>query len=197
MSVPAANIRLMSGTTPSPSVVEAAVRAEDAGRVRGLLRGATEQDRRALAKALKPLLDGPPFGLPGPVIVHSAREGLEFIFGQLAASAAREETEEPPDPRQEWHQLSQTPAFAALAVGVAGGRVTADRALDECRGRDWHVSDAEWDAIAGVLADRKPPWLAELIDARLRGRAAPRRRRRLAAGPAADPARGDRAARAP
>src|SRR4029077_18840629 len=40
-------------------------------------------------------------------------------------------------------------------------------ALDECNGRDHHVSDAEWAVIAGVLADRNPPWLAELVDTRL------------------------------
>lgn len=116
-------------SAPDAAAVEAAVRAEDAAAVRELLADATEADRRFLAKALKPLLEGP---------------------------------------KWDW-ELRRTPAFAALAVGVAGGRAAADRALEECHGRDYKVSGAEWAAIAGVLADRDPPWLDELVDSKLRG----------------------------
>ena len=151
------------------AAVEAAVRAEDVSAVRELLADATEADRRALAKALKPLLAGPEWELPEPIVFTSIEDGLAFIRSQMTATMRGEEPEPPTGERErrEWRQLSRTPAFAALAVGVAGGRAATGRALDECRGRDHHVSDAEWAAVAGVLADRNPPWLAELVDARL------------------------------
>lgn len=78
-------------SAPDAAAVEAAVRAEDAAAVRELLADATEADRRALAKTLKPLLDGP-----------------------------------------KWE--GETPAFAALAVGVAGGLAAAYGALSGCHG---------------------------------------------------------------
>jgi hypothetical protein len=156
-------------SAPDAAAVEAAVRAEDVSAVRELLADATEADRRALAKALKPLLAGPAWELPEPIVFTSIEDGLAFMRSQMTATARGEEPEPPAGERErrEWRQLSLTPAFAALAVGVAGGRAAAGRALDECRGRDHHVSDEDWAAVAGVLADRNPPWLAELVDARL------------------------------
>ena len=147
------------------------MRAEDASAVRELLAEATEADRRALAKALKPLLEGPKWELPEPIVFTSIDDGLAFMHSHMAAKMRGEEPEPSASERerQEWGQLSRTPAFAALAVGVAGGRVAAGRALDECRGHAYRVSDAECAAIAGVLADRNPPWLAELVDTRLGG----------------------------
>lgn len=145
------------------------MRAEDASAVRELLAEATEADRRALAKALKPLLEGPRWELPEPIVFTSLDDGLAFMHSQMAAQMRGEEPEPSASERelQEWGQLSRTPAFAALAVGVAGGRAAAGRALDECHGRAYHVSDAECAAIAGVPADRNPPWLAELVNTRL------------------------------
>ena len=147
------------------------MRAEDASAVRELLAEATEADRRALAKALKPLLEGPKWELPEPIVFTSIDDGLAFMHSQMAAKMRGEEPEPSASERerQEWGQLSRTPAFAALAVGVAGGRAAAGRALDECRGRAYRVSDAECAAIAGVLADRNPLWLAQLVDTRLGG----------------------------
>jgi hypothetical protein len=145
-------------SAPDAAALHAAVRAEDASAVRELLADATEADRRALAKALKTLLKGPKLEQPRPFRIASAGDAAAII--QMVAS----------DPQgQDWWDLSHTPAFAALAVGVAGGRAVADRALGECHGRDFDVSDADWAAIAGVLADRNPPWLGELVDTRLRG----------------------------
>jgi hypothetical protein len=158
-------------SAPDAAAVEAAVRAQDASAVRELLADATEAGRRALAKALKPLLDGPERELPKPIVFTSIEDGMTFMHSQMLATMRGEE----PEPsagereRQDWWQLSRTPAFAALAVGVAGGRAAAGRALNECYGHDYHVSDADWAAIAGVLSDRNPPWLAELVEARLRG----------------------------
>jgi Family of unknown function (DUF6493) len=158
-------------STPDAAAVEAAVRSEDTSGVRELLAEATEADRRALAKALKSLLAGPDWELPQPIVFTSIEDGLAFMHSQMAATMRGEEPEPPASEREreEWWQLSKTPAFTALAVGVAGGRAAADRTLNECHGRDHHVSDAEWAAIAGVLADRNPPWLAELADVRLSG----------------------------
>jgi hypothetical protein len=158
-------------SAPDAAAVEAAVRAEDASAVRELLAEATEADRRALAKALKPLLEGPKWELPEPIVFTSIEDGLAFMHSQMAAKMRGEEAEPAASERerQEWGQQSRTPAFAALAVGVAGGRAAAERALDECHGRDYRVSDAECATIAGVLADRNPPWLAELVDTRLGG----------------------------
>jgi hypothetical protein len=104
-------------------------------------------------------------------VFTSIEDGLAFMYSQMAATMRGEEPDPPASQREreEGWQLSKTPAFTALAVGVAGGRAAADRTLNECHGRDYHVSDAEWAAIAGVLADRNPPWLAELADARLSG----------------------------
>jgi hypothetical protein len=158
-------------SAPDAAAVEAAVRAEDASGVRALLADATEADRRALAKTLKPLLEGPAWELPEPIVFTSLADGLAFVRSQMTATMRGQEPEPSAGERErrEWWQLSGTVAFAALAVGIAGGRAAAGRALDECRGRDYHVSDAELAVIAGVLADRNPPWLAELADARLRG----------------------------
>lgn len=159
-------------SAPDAAAVEAAVRAEDAAAVRELLADATEADRRALAKALKPLLEGPKWELPAPAILTNLEDGMAFTRGQMTASIRFQAPEPSPDERarQDWHELCQTPAFAVLAVGVAGGLAAADRALSGYHGRDYRVSGTEWAVIAGVLADRNPPWLAELADARLRSR---------------------------
>ncbi len=142
-------------TAPDAATLEGAVRAEDAALVRELLRDATEGDRRALARALKPLLEGPQWELPRPVVFDSLEGGVAFIVGKMAEKMAG--VEEKPaageQARRDWWQLSQTLAFAALAVGVAGGRNAADSALNECHEQDWHVADAEYKALAGVLAD--------------------------------------------
>jgi len=158
-------------SAPDAAAVEAVVRAEDASAVRELLAEATEADRRARGKALKPLLEGPKWELPEPIVFTGIDDGLAFMRSQMAAKMRGEEPEPSASERerQEWGQLSRTPAFAALAVGVAGGRAAAGRALDECRRRAYRVSDAECAAIAGVLADRNPPWLAQLVDTRLGG----------------------------
>jgi hypothetical protein len=132
--------------------------------------------RKACAKALRPLLrddpalldrlfsvasmepltpenrpaDMPEFmlRLPGAFLIHDHRdspEGREHAkIGELRGSAA----------------------FLTAALGLAGGVAEAARLA-----RDYHShpgpDDAELDAISGVLADRRPPWLADLIDRHL------------------------------
>ena len=164
-------------TAPGAAALEAAVRAQDAALVRELLRDATEGERRALARALKPLLEGPPLELPAPVVFTSLSDGAAFIAQKMAETMAGQE-EKPTagaQARQDWFRLARTPAFAAFAVGVAGGRNAADGALNECDGHwvkdgGWRVADAESQAVAGVLADRRPPWLADLAERRLTAR---------------------------
>jgi Family of unknown function (DUF6493) len=154
---------------PDAAALEAAVWAEDAALVRELLRDATEGERRALAKVLKPLIDGPAWELQKPAMFGNLTDGVAFIVGQMHQRVAGVE-EEPAageQQRREWWDLQKTPAFSAFAVGVASGRNAADRALNECHGRDWHVTDAEYAALAGVLADRDPQWLADLVERRL------------------------------
>jgi hypothetical protein len=80
-------------SAPDAAAVEAAVRAEDASRVRELLAYATEADRRALAKALKPLLAGPKWEFPEAVVFTNMEEGLAFIRGKMLATARGEEPE--------------------------------------------------------------------------------------------------------
>jgi hypothetical protein len=159
-------------TSADAGRLEAAVRAEDASAVREVLRNATEADRRALAKALKPLIDGPQFELPQPVMFRDLGDGLAFMAERMAEQAAGREPEPSAHEREprDWWQLSKTPAFAAMGVGLAGGHLAADKFLVECHGRDYQVSDAEQEAVAGVLADRNPPWLADLVERRLSAR---------------------------
>jgi hypothetical protein len=63
------------------------------------------------------------------------------------------------------------PAVVAAAVGIAGGRAKAARYLDNYYDEhyvlDEGIPPAAYEAIAGVLADRNPPWLAALVESRL------------------------------
>lgn len=63
------------------------------------------------------------------------------------------------------HVLFGRPALGVAAVGLAGGAASAYRAWQEV---DLTRSRAVLDAIAGVLADRNPPWLADFADRMLR-----------------------------
>ena len=62
-----------------------------------------------------------------------------------------------------WHQWSQQPAaFVTAGLGLVGGYRLALAVVD--RPGNWEVTAVEYDAIAGVLADRAPAWLGEFID---------------------------------
>src|SRR5215467_13653174 len=63
--------------TLDPQQVEAAVRRNDAAAVAGLLRGATEAERKARARALKLLFDGPrtPYDNLVPVMLPPQEAG--------------------------------------------------------------------------------------------------------------------------
>jgi uncharacterized protein DUF6493 len=119
-------------TVPDAAAVDAAIRAGDAVRVRDLLQGATEKERGAVPKALKPLLQRPP---------------------------------DPDAPKSEWDAwrvLSDNVAFVAVMAGCASGYRAVMRALDGAP-YHWKLTPGDYDAFAGVLADRKPSWLADLV----------------------------------
>jgi hypothetical protein len=153
--------------TPDPGLLEEAIRAGDTFRVRELLRDATEAERKACAKALADLLKGPGFPMPQPIMLGSVQEAIGFVFQRVLM--ARDRVREQPSAGEleyrRWHELRQTPAFLAAAVGLAGGRGPAAKILDDVY--SWELPEEAYAAIAGVLADRRPGWLAELVRSRL------------------------------
>lgn len=154
-------------TTPDPAALEAAIRANDGSKVRELLRDATEADRRSCAKALRGLLNGPGFPMQEPTVFGRLAEGMSIIFDKMAG--VPEERTPAESVYDQWHQMSQSLAFVAAAVGLAGGVGVAARVLDEYY-PGWDFPEDGHDLIAGILADRNPEWLADLTARRLAGR---------------------------
>lgn len=166
-----------------PQLVQQAVERNDAPGVRQLLRHATETDRRACAKALKPMLDGPAFVEPPLIWFMSPDQLKKFLISQgmdydhwhaeqatramdhqkwHAEQAARERE------RDDWREMSSGAAFLAAALGLAGGVKVAVRAADDYESPSYQpLPEADVDAVCGVLADRGPEWLAEFVDRRL------------------------------
>jgi hypothetical protein len=156
-----------------PELVRQAIERNDAVGVRALLRDATESDRGACAKALRPLLAGPDFSelgripFPGqePFYVEGPAGLLSAIIQHLTGD--RQGKEDSADRvRDGWNAMRNSPAFLAASLGLAGGPAAAHIAADRCD--HWQQpGDRGFDAIAGVLADRRPPWLAELVSRKL------------------------------
>lgn len=117
-------------SAPDAAAVEAAVQDKDAPRVRALFASATEEERRTLAKALKPLFERPDVDAPED----------DWVTGLG----------------------SHNPAAAAAGLAVADGHRAVFAILN--RHRRWHLTPEIHDVLAGVLADRNPAWLEELID---------------------------------
>jgi hypothetical protein len=111
-------------TAPDVASLEAVIRDADASRVREQLANVTEGERRALAKALKPLLL------------------------------------QPLQPEQ--REACRTGAAIAAGMALAGGCRPALRAMEQAW--SWELTPSDYDAFAGVLADRSPAWLGELVD---------------------------------
>jgi hypothetical protein len=153
---------------PDPVLLDEAVKRNDPARVRDLLKDATEGGRRACAKAMRPLLTGPEFTLPGPVMVTGPAELRDFLLARMTGHphehAERSGAERE---REEWKRLRQGTAFLVLALGLAGGVGVAVRAADD-HPSYWLQGEDEVGVIAGVLADRRPEWLAEFVTRRLR-----------------------------
>jgi len=141
-----------------------AIAGRDAPRVRDLLRGAGEADRAACAKALRPLLRDDPALLkqlfPNPVYFAQLQAGPAGLRGQQAEDAKLWRQ------YREIYRLRDSAAFLAAALGLAGGVAEACRVAQEYDHYGQPASP-DLDAIAGVLADRRPPWLAEFVDRHL------------------------------
>jgi hypothetical protein len=152
----------------APSLLSDAIKRNDAAGVRELLRQATEADRRACAKALRPLLRGPELPLPEPVMLTNRRDAMNFILTRMTGHGHEHvEPSAGEREREEWHRIRSGAAFLAAALGLAGGAAAAVRAADD-HPLDFHRPYAEeLDAIAGVLADRHPEWLADFVNRRL------------------------------
>jgi hypothetical protein len=130
-----------------PRPLAAAVLAGDVRQVRGLLRDATESDRQACAESLKSFLAGPEIhrrptrrdykGLP-----QEERVLLDRRYSRLSAAAVAVKS-----------GLADGLPAALLAAGGTGSWISP-----------W---EDDFDEIANVYADRRPPWLAELVDQRL------------------------------
>lgn len=129
-----------------PQHLEAALQAGDVRLVRGLLRDATEAGRRACAESLQSLLAVPEI---------ERRPKVGDFYGLTEQESILLE--------QRYTRLSA--AFLAAKSGLADGL----RAARAAAGVMSFISpwEDEFDEIANVYADRRPPWLAELVDQRL------------------------------
>jgi len=97
-----------------PELVRTAIDRDDAAGVRELLRHATEAERRACARALRPLLDGPDDGGPYPEGWLSLARRLAFqaaAFGLApgAVAEAQEKKEAAAKPKKEHVAKAKTP----------------------------------------------------------------------------------------
>lgn len=119
----------MSG--PDAAAVAAAIRAWDGAKVRELLASATDKERAALAKTLKPLLQRPLPALPGP----GHGDGRE---------ARRKGT------------------VIAAGIALASGHRSALQAMEQAW--SFELTSGDYDVLAGILADRGPAWLPDLVD---------------------------------
>jgi hypothetical protein len=160
-----------------PVRLESAITRNDVREVRALLRDATEPDRRACASQLRSLLRGPDLSalqvtyqgpeLTGPQDLPAL---VAFVFDHVARDQRDGRYAAADRAREQWHATRNKPAFLAASLGLAGGVAAAHIAADRCDPWCQPGSD-DLDAIAGVLADRRPPWLAELVRRKLRDRA--------------------------
>jgi hypothetical protein len=159
-----------------PELLRDAVARKDAPGVRELLRDATEADRRACAKALRPLLHDDPALLERLLSIRSMEplthenrppDMPDFMLRLPGAFLIHDHMDSPEGREYRKNRdLRASVAFLAAALGVAGGVAEAGRLA-----QDYHSytrwAEPEQEAIVGVLADRRPPWLADFIDKQL------------------------------
>lgn len=158
-----------------PQQLEAAIRASDPAQVRELLRGASEADRKSAAEAIKPLFDGPVIQFTEAITIGAG--GGPITPSLLAQILAAQEA------RTDFQALRFNPARAAARLGLADGLKKALEVANDTppwpsagatRAAQLMGMPAETlDAIAGVLADRQPPWLATWAERRLTARFPP------------------------
>ena len=161
-----------------PREVEAAVRRNDAAGVAGLLRGATEAERKACAKALKPLFDGPRPPYDNLVAVELPPQEIGWIrlaragrTGEVPPDvvarwqAARAEHTRIEREYEAWLEVCRGLAFSLAVLGLAGSAKAVSRMGDFSFG-SWAETEAqaELEAVAGVLNDRRPGWLADFVN---------------------------------
>jgi uncharacterized protein DUF6493 len=151
------------------ALLEAAIRRDDPAAVRDLLREATDAERAACARALKPLLRGPEFP---PETIRIVRP--QDVAGLISSLARGEPPRDSGGPRAErrsendqWREMANGRAFRLAVVGLAGGVAAAARALEDFEPIDWRWGN-EVEMVAAVLADRSAEWLTELISRHLR-----------------------------
>ncbi len=108
-----------------PAELEAAVRRGDTAAVRQLLRGASEAERAACAKALRSFLQGPEFYLADPVML-GMDQFMAFMqsgFSDKPDGIIEQEREEEERNRgyNAWREIANGLAFQLAAFGLAGG----------------------------------------------------------------------------
>jgi hypothetical protein len=158
--------------TINPEHVRDAVARKDAPGVRDLLREASEADRKVCAKALRPLLRDDPallerlFSVASmePLTPENRPPDMPEFMLRLPGAFLIHDHRDTPEGREhaENMALRHSAAFLVLALGLAGGVAEAARLAweyDSLR----EPADLELDAIAGVLADRRPPWLVDFV----------------------------------
>jgi len=166
--------------TLDPQQVEAAVRRNDAAAVAGLLRGATEAERKACARALKLLFDGPrtPYDNLVPVMlppqeagwIRLARAGrVDEVPAEVVArwQAARDEHAWIEDEYAAWLEVCQGLAFSLAVLGLAGSARAVTRMAGFQLGTFREEVGANLEAMAGVLNDRRPVWLPDFVNGNL------------------------------
>jgi hypothetical protein len=153
-----------------PQVLEAAMRRDDPVAVRDLLKDASESERVACAKALKAFLTGPAWQQPDLVMLMP-QEFIDFHdSGYQDKPAAIRRQEEQQEERNRdynaWREMARGFAFQLAALGLAGGVAAAAKLASEFG--NWETTPAEVSQVAVVLADRRPPWLADFMDRHLK-----------------------------
>ncbi|HET7015307.1 MAG TPA: DUF6493 family protein [Streptosporangiaceae bacterium] len=153
--------------------LEKAIREDDPARVRELLAGATEGERAACSKALKPVLKGPGYPDLDVIMLASPFQVMDLISGRRKPPEPRPEQREQQRIYDEWRELAGGLGFQLALLGLAGGARAAEEVASSIGPsrpeRRWeNYTDAEVGLFAAVLADRRPAWLADFVDRRLR-----------------------------
>ena len=151
-----------------PALLEAAIRKNDADGVRSLLKGATESDRAACSRALKELLKGPDFPLEPIFMLQSPDQLMELMASGVLDKLSAEHRHQSGAHRayDQWRAIAQGRAYQAAVFGLAGGVKVALQAAEDFGGYLVH-DDADTEMVVAVLADRRPPWLADFVDRHL------------------------------
>jgi hypothetical protein len=155
------------------ALLEKAIRDNEPARVRELLAGATEGERTACSKALKPVLKGPGYPDIDVIMLASPYQVMDIISGRAKPPEPRPEQREQQRIYDEWCELAGGLGFQLALLGLAGGVRVAEEVASSLgppqSARPWEsYTDSEVGLFAAVLADRRPAWLADFVDRRLR-----------------------------